>query len=152
MTGQRSDVALRLHAAAVHLLRTVRSQDRQLGQTPARLSVLSILVFGGPRTLTQLTAAEQVAAPTMTKLIAGLEREGLVRRQPARLDGRSWVIHATARARRLLHKGRQRRVDLLMELLDEATTGEWEMVELALRVIERALTHPIGRARSAGGG
>lgn len=140
MTAQRSDVALRLHAAAIHLLRTVRSQDRQLGLTPARLSVLSILVFGGPRTLTQLTEAEQVAAPTMTKLIAGLEREGYVEREQARFDGRSWVIRATAKARRVLHKGRQRRLDLLMKLLDQATPAEWETVERAVGVIERALT------------
>jgi DNA-binding MarR family transcriptional regulator len=139
MTAHRSDVALRLHAAAIHLLRTVRSQDRQLGLTPARLSVLSILVFGGPHTLTQLTDVEQVAAPTMTKLIAGLEREGYVIRRPARFDGRSWVIHATAKARRVLHMGRQRRIDALMNLLAGATRAEWETVERALDVIDRAL-------------
>lgn len=139
LIANRSTVALRLHAAAIHLLRTVRSQDRQLGLSPARLSVLSILVFGGPRTLTQLAAAEQVAAPTMSKLVAGLERNGYIARKPARADGRSWVIHATGKARRVLHKGRQRRVDLLTKLLGEATGTEWETIERAVVVIERVL-------------
>jgi DNA-binding MarR family transcriptional regulator len=139
MPANRNDVALRLHAAAIHLLRTVRSQDRQLGLTPARLSVLSILVFSGPHTLTQLTAAEQVAAPTMTKLIGGLERDGYVEREPSRLDGRSWVIRATARAKRVLARGRQRRIDLLLELLAGTAAAEWETVDRAVAVIERAL-------------
>jgi DNA-binding MarR family transcriptional regulator len=86
-----------------------------------------------------LTDVEQVAAPTMTKLIAGLEREGYVIRRPARFDGRSWVIHATAKARRVLHMGRQRRIDALMNLLAGATRAEWETVERALDVIDRAL-------------
>jgi len=40
-------VADRLHSAAIHLLRRVRKQDAASGEGPARLSALSVLVFGG---------------------------------------------------------------------------------------------------------
>src|SRR4051812_46552510 len=113
----QADVAMAVHGAAVHLLRTLRVRDAAMQLTPARASVLSILVFGGPRTLKQLTSAEQVAAPTMTKLVAGLERDGYVMRRADPADGRAWIIHATARARRLLERGREARVQVLMELL-----------------------------------
>jgi len=51
------DVADRLHSAAIHLLRRLRRQDDAMGLTPARASALSILVFGGPATLTMLARA-----------------------------------------------------------------------------------------------
>lgn len=133
---QKEDVALRLHAAAIHLLRTLRAEDRSMGLTPARASVLSILVFGGPRTLSQLTEAEQVAAPTMTKLIAGLERDGFTRREPGS-DGRVWIIHATAKARRVLLKGRDRRLRRLAHMLADLSPAEWRTLDEAVAVLER---------------
>ena len=64
-----------LHSAAIHLLRRVRKQDAATGEGPARLSALSVLVFGGPMTLGQLAAAEQVKPPTMSRIVTGLERQ-----------------------------------------------------------------------------
>ena len=71
-------VADRLHSAAIHLLRRVRKQDVATGEGPARLSALSVLVFGGPKTLGELAAAEQVKPPTMSRIVAGLARSRLV--------------------------------------------------------------------------
>ena len=136
---RKSEIAVRFHAAAIHLLRTVRKRDPVMGLSPARASVLSMLVFGGPLTLKQLTKAEQVAAPTMTKLVAGLERDGYVRREPDKQDGRSWVIHATPRARKLLQRGRQERVKLLAELLGGASAAEWRILDEACDIVERSL-------------
>src|SRR6202043_3430434 len=71
-------VADRLHSAAIHLLRHVRNQDTVTGEGPARLSALSVLVFGGPKTLGQLAATEQVKPPTMSRIVSGLKRSRLV--------------------------------------------------------------------------
>ncbi|MGZ6143541.1 MAG: hypothetical protein ACXWLM_09385, partial [Myxococcales bacterium] len=57
-------VADRLHSAAIHVLRRVRAEDTRTGLSPARLSALSVVVFGGPLTLGRLAAAEKVSAPT----------------------------------------------------------------------------------------
>lgn len=73
--------AMRLHSAAIHLLRAVRSKDRASGIGPAQLSALSVLVFGGEKSLRELAEAEQVRPPTMTRIAAGLERAGLARRE-----------------------------------------------------------------------
>src|SRR5580700_11821505 len=80
-TAQRDATAIadRLHSAAIHLLRRLRVRDRETGVGPAQLSALSVLVFGGPRSLGELAEAEQVRPPTMSRIVAGLEREGLVR-------------------------------------------------------------------------
>jgi len=76
MAPQALVVADRLHSAAIHLLRRVRKQDVATGEGPARLSALSVLVFGGQKTLSELAAAEQVKPPTMSRIVAGLARNG----------------------------------------------------------------------------
>src|SRR6267143_4993288 len=76
----RLEVADRLHSAAIHLLRPARKQDVLARQAPARLSALSVLVFGGPMALGQLAAAEQVKAPTMSRIVTGLEKSRLAER------------------------------------------------------------------------
>ena len=53
-------LADRLHSAAIHLLRQVRKQDVATGQGPARLSALSVLVFGGAKTLGELADRKSV--------------------------------------------------------------------------------------------
>ncbi|HEX5758153.1 MAG TPA: MarR family transcriptional regulator [Thermoanaerobaculia bacterium] len=90
--AEAAELALRLHAAAIHLLRRLRQEDRALGISPARASALSVLGFGGPRTLGELAAAEQVTAPPMSRLVAALEREGLVAREPDPRDGRAALV------------------------------------------------------------
>src|SRR5436189_6185151 len=81
-------VADRLHSAAIHLLRRLRRHDQAMGLTPARASALSIMVFGGPLTIGTLGRAEQVSAPTVTRLIVGMQRDGLVRRKADPRDRR----------------------------------------------------------------
>ena len=77
----------KLHSAAIHLLRRLRVRDRESGVGPAQLSALSVLVFGGPRSLGELADAEQVRPPTMSRIVSGLAAAGLVRRE-ATEDGR----------------------------------------------------------------
>src|SRR6476661_4228804 len=99
-------LADRLHAAAIHLLRSVRREDTATGLSGPRLSALSVIVFGGgPVTLGRLAAAEQVRPPTMTRLVNALEAEGLVTRHADPSDGRITYIKATAKGRALLEAG-----------------------------------------------
>lgn len=106
-------VADRLHSAAIRLLRRLRLQDAALGIGPAQASALSVLVFAGPMSLKELARAEQVRPPTMSRVVRGLERTGLVGREVARADRRRIRLAPTAKGTRLLHEGRRRRVALL---------------------------------------
>jgi DNA-binding MarR family transcriptional regulator len=138
--SSRREAADHIHSAAIHLLRRVREVDaRAMGLSPARASALSVLVFGGPRSLTELAEAEQVTAATMSKLVAALERDGLVRRYPDVNDARAVRLESTAKARRILERGRARRLDLLERLFSEATEREIEAVRVAAAAVERAL-------------
>src|ERR1700751_5756860 len=108
-------IADRLPSAAIHLLRRLRVEDKAMGLTAPRASALSVLVFRGPITMSALAEAEQVRRPTITRLVDGLERRGLVRRVSHAADGRVQLVEATAAGKRLLQKGRARRVERLMQ-------------------------------------
>lgn len=110
-----SDTADRLHSAAIHLLRALRREDRATGLSAPRLSVLSVVVFAGPLSMSALATAEQVRAPTMTRLVRGLERDRLVRRMRDPGDRRVLKVSATEAGRALLLEGKRRRVARLAE-------------------------------------
>jgi DNA-binding MarR family transcriptional regulator len=130
-------VADRLHSAAIHLLRAVRGADMQGGMTAPRLSVLSVLVYGGDRTIGELARAEQVRPPSMTRLIDGLERDGFVGRKADRYDGRIARVGVTARGRSALKAARERRLAALEALLRSRPPAELALLDRAAALIER---------------
>jgi DNA-binding MarR family transcriptional regulator len=136
------DVADRLHSAAIHLLRRVRRVDEESGLSAARLSALSVLVFGGPRTIGDLARFEQVSPPTMTRLVQGLERDGLVAREAHEGDARAVRLRPTEHGRRILKRGRARRVEELSQLLGRLSREELEELSSAAATVERALGRP----------
>jgi DNA-binding MarR family transcriptional regulator len=132
-----SDVADRLHSAAIHLLRRLRKHDDASGLSAARMSALSVAVFGGPVTIGQLAKAEQVSAPTMTRLVVGMERDGLVMRKGDEADGRVVWIRATPKGARILQEGRKRRVAALAAQLAGLPAAELTLLSRAADVLER---------------
>src|SRR5262245_3252762 len=139
MNEDLSSAADRFHSAAIHTLRYARREDAASGVTPARLSALSVLVFGGPKTLGELAAAEQVRPPTMTGIVRGLEDDGLARRDADRRDGRVVRVHATAKGKRVLQRARQRRIEALAERLSSLKAEEIAVVEAAAELVDEAL-------------
>jgi len=133
-------LADRLHSLAIHLLRYARADDMATGLSAARLSVLSVLVFGGPRTVTELAAAEQVAVPTMTRLLQGLEGDGYVRRRRDAADGRVVRVKATAKGKRALESGRRARIRRVEEVTRALSAADASVVEAAVAVLEARLS------------
>ncbi|HVS64162.1 MAG TPA: MarR family transcriptional regulator [Thermoanaerobaculia bacterium] len=133
-------VADRLHSAAIRVLRRVRVADEESGLSAARLSALSVVVYGGPLPLGRLAEIEQVRAPTMTALVRGLESDGLVRRSAGRRDRRVVLVTATARGRRVLEQARRRRLELLATVLERLTPAERRQVGAAAAALLEALS------------
>jgi len=135
----RDELAPRLHSAVLHLLRRLAREDRASGESPARLSALSVLVFGGPRPIGRLAKDEGVSAPTMTRLVAGLEADGLVTRASDPADGRTQRVSATDRGREILIAGRARRVAALENLLVGVGSEDRAALAAAVSIIEERL-------------
>jgi DNA-binding MarR family transcriptional regulator len=131
------DIADRLHSAAIHLLRSVRKEDERTGISPARLSALSVLVFGGPMRLTDLAKAEGVRPPTMTRIVAGLETDGLVRRRTVSEDARAVSLEATPRGVKVMQEGRRRRIERLTRAVEMLSPPERTLLSRAAPLMER---------------
>jgi DNA-binding MarR family transcriptional regulator len=145
MTEHMSSVeaADRFHSAAIHALRHVRREDPATGLSAARLSALSVLVFGGPRTLGELAAAEQVRPATMTRIAQSLVEDGYARRQPDSTDRRVVRLSATAKGRRVMRQGRERRVANLARLLGRLNAAEIARIQEAAELVEKALAQEL---------
>lgn len=130
-------LADRLHSAAIHLLRRVRREDVTSGLPAPQLSALSVIVFAGPIALGALAEAEQVRPPTMTRVVAELERRGLVSRETGSDDRRVTRVTATAQGTHLLQEGRRRRVASLANALAQLTQADRALLGRALPIVER---------------
>ena len=138
-TGAPDELADRWHSLAIQLLRRLRREDVKAGMTGPRLSALSVIVFGGPITLGELAAAEQVRPPTMTRLVRALEREQLVRRGSDPTDGRIVRLRATRKGEAVLHAGRTRRVRRLAKPIADLTAAERESLTRAAEILTRVV-------------
>jgi DNA-binding MarR family transcriptional regulator len=132
------EVADQLHSAAIHLLRRLRVRDRESGIGPAQLAALSVLVFGGPRSLGELADAEQVRPPTMSRIVAGLQRAKLVRRH-ATEDARRVRLEATPKGVNLMWEGRRRRVESLTNAVSGLPENERQQLSDAIALLQQVI-------------
>jgi DNA-binding MarR family transcriptional regulator len=130
-------LADQLHSLAIHLLRRLRREDDSSGLNAPRLSALSVIVFGGPVTLGDLAAAEQVRPPTMTRIVNALEELGLVTKEKCSSDGRSIHLSATAGGRELLLAGRELRVRALAAQVESLNPPEKEVLAAACEILQK---------------
>jgi len=133
------ELAARVHSAALHLLRRLAQDDRATGVSAPRLSALSVLVFGGPRTIGELAGIEGVTPPTMTRLVAAMVADGLIDRREDPADRRVVRVQASAAGRSLLLAGRDRRVATLAAMVKPLTAKERRRLDAAAATIERML-------------
>lgn len=126
-----------LNSGAIHLLRGMRNVDRESGLTPARLSALSVLVFGGPHTLGRLARAEEVAGPTMTRIVDGLCALGLAERTEHPDNGRAVIVSATTAGHHLMETAARRRFDAIIDAMAELPESDREALMMAALPLRR---------------
>jgi DNA-binding MarR family transcriptional regulator len=135
------DLADQLHSAAIHLLRQLRKEDDASGLSAPRLSALSVVVFGGPLTLGDLARAEQVKPPTMTRIVTGLEKDGLVKRKGDARDKRLTHIVATRKGQRVLFAGRARRVGRLAGAVGQLKSQELAELRRGIQLVKEIVAN-----------
>ena len=137
--ADRAVLADRLHSLAIHLLRRVRRGDDAAGLSAPRLSALSVVIYRGPISLTELAKAESVTAPTMTRLVQALVKAGLVEKSVDETDNRAVLLRATDAGRQTLGLARARRLAAIEELLARLDPDDASSVERAVSLLEPLL-------------
>jgi DNA-binding MarR family transcriptional regulator len=116
------DVAARLYVAVGRLVRMMRRTGTS-DVSPGAFSALAALSAAGPLRPGDLAVREGVAAPTMTRIVAGLEEAGYVYRAPDPQDGRAVLVDLTEAGATLLvgeRSTRSRELRRRVEALPEA--------------------------------
>jgi DNA-binding MarR family transcriptional regulator len=120
----------------MRLARVLR-QKAQDSITPSQLSALVSIERDGPVTLGELAALESVQPPTMTRIVAGLEEQGLVQREVDPSDRRISRVRMTSQARKLLERNRSRKTAYLASRLRGLSAEELEVLARAAGLLER---------------
>ena len=129
------EIAGRLRLSATRLARKLR-QEAQTGLTPSQLSALAAVERHGPLTLGALAEHEQVAPPSITRVVVKLEADGFVTRCPEPGDRRVTKVEVTQKGRNLLSASRRRKTTWLATRLEDLDTEERARLANALDILD----------------
>jgi DNA-binding MarR family transcriptional regulator len=135
------DDATRLQMTTTRLSRRLR-QEAGAPLTPSQLSVMASIHRNGPITLGALAECERVAPPTITRVVAKLEADGLVERHADPHDRRVTRVVTTERGAELITDSRARKVAWLAERLDQLPARDRARIAAALDALERLVAVP----------
>src|SRR2546423_9867932 len=132
-----AELAEQLRAAITRLNRRLR-QTRPMGElTQNQLSVLTSLELAGALTPRELSDAERVQPPTMTKVLAKLEERGLIQRAPHPTDRRQVLLSSTSEGREVLLEQRRVKAEWLTGRLTGLSASDREVLVQAAEILER---------------
>jgi len=128
-----SDDMLHAVLAFYRLSRSLRNADLIRDLTWERLSTLSVVARREPVSISQLSVAADVTDPTISRTVAALQNQSLVRCVANRSDGRSVLVSSTAKGRATLQKGMLRTLEQIAELLTRLDSQELEALANIMR-------------------
>jgi DNA-binding MarR family transcriptional regulator len=133
-----SELAARLRLVVNRLARLLRSQA-PADLSPSLTSALVTIELRGSITLGRLAACERVTPPSVTRMVASLEKRGLVRREADPADRRVARVSLTADGKRTVLRSRTRKTAFLAKQLRKLDESELGAMREALPVLERLL-------------
>lgn len=129
------DEAARLAIAVGRINRRIRPAEDALSH--GQLSALSTIVRCGPVRPADIARLERMAAPVVTRLVADLERRGLVRREPDAADRRSFFVHGTSHGEQAILRARAERASRIEALMASLDDAQRTSISAALGALER---------------
>jgi DNA-binding MarR family transcriptional regulator len=137
MAERERALASRLRLAVVRLNRRLRAQRTDSQITLSQLSALSCLYKSGPITPGELALREGVQPPSMTRVIAALESNGLITRRAHPTDGRQAIVEVTEDGRKLIEQEVMARERWLDSQLSDISEEERAILCRATEIIDR---------------
>ena len=133
-----AELAARLRLAVMRLARRLR-QQAEADVTASQLSALSSLARRGPLTLGELSAAERVKPPTMTRIVTSLEQLGLVTRSVDQADRRVARVEASDAGQRFIERSRHRKDAYLAARVGSLSSTDRAALVAAVDALEHLL-------------
>ncbi|MGZ8177855.1 MarR family winged helix-turn-helix transcriptional regulator [Williamsia sp. SKLECPSW1] len=139
-TATRPGRAVNVYTALARIIRTLRNESGAGSLSLGATSALWVLVTSPPMRLSDLAAHEGVTAPTMSRIVSTLERDGMVRRTADPVDGRACRIEPTEDGIDLINGTTSRRARLVEEALGRLEPGDRAAAERSIELLAAALS------------
>ena len=136
LSAREQQAVPQLRTAVMRLSRRLRQERPDDQLTPSQLAVLGNLSLHGPLTPGELATMEHVRPPTMSRIVAALERDGWVIRQDHPTDGRQCLIAMTEQARTWIETYREVRDSWLRDRLADLPPEQRELILQAVPLLE----------------
>jgi DNA-binding MarR family transcriptional regulator len=133
-----AELAARLRLSVTRLARRLR-QKSDVEATASQISALATIERLGPLTIGELSAAERVQPPSMTRIVAGLEELDLIQRETDERDRRVARVRVTSLGQRLLERSRSKKNAYLAARLGSLSDEERVALAHAADILERLL-------------
>jgi DNA-binding MarR family transcriptional regulator len=137
-TAVATDLPARLRLAITRSARRLR-QEADAGLSPSLTAALATVERHGPLSPSRLAELETIQRPTVTRLVARLEEDGLITRTADPDDGRVSYVEITREGRALLKRLRSRKNAYLARRLRRLDDEELATIERATEILERLL-------------
>ena len=125
-----------LRLVVLRLSRRLRQQTAG-DVTASQISALATIAKHGEVSLGELAAIERIAPPSMTRIAARLEEQGLVERRVDASDRRVARVAVSKAGEELLAETRTRRDAFLAARLQDFTPEEQDLLAAAVPLLER---------------
>ena len=133
--SETGELILALHRATHATLTALQARLAGLNLTASEINALAILATGQPRSIGELAAATATKPTTLTSVLDRLVRRGLVVRQLAPADRRSFLVSLTQDGRPVADRARAE-----MGALERAALAAVTSADLAgFRVVTQAI-------------
>lgn len=124
-----SDDTALIVRGVLRLSRRLRSERPDSTVSLSAIGMLSTLHRSGPMPAARLAQAERLQPQSLSRLIAQLDRDGLIKRRPGKEDRRTLILEITEAGRRALsHDITARRAWLESAMRKVLVPGEREML------------------------
>jgi DNA-binding MarR family transcriptional regulator len=136
---QDLNAAAKVRRSVTHLARRLRGLRSDHGISGSKLAILGWLFRAGtPMTATDLARLERLQPQSLTRIIAELDEQGLIRRTPDEADGRQILIEITQAGKELLVVDAYRQNRWLMETMAaRMTKAEREILAIAADLLDK---------------
>jgi DNA-binding MarR family transcriptional regulator len=142
--GENVHGATKVRRSVTHLARRLRGLRSDHGISGSKLAILGWLFRQGtPMTATDLARLERLQPQSLTRIIAELDEQGLIRRTPDATDGRQILIEISQAGKDLLVVDAHRQNQWLMEVMAATMTkAEREILVIAADLLDKLASEP----------
>jgi DNA-binding MarR family transcriptional regulator len=145
-TPNEEDVnaATKVRRSVTHLARRLRGLRADHGISGSKLAILGWLFRAGtPMTASDLARLERLQPQSLTRIIAELDEQGLIRRTPDPSDRRQILIEISPKGQELLVIDAYRQNHWLVEVMaDQLTKAEREILAIAADLLDKLASEP----------